>query len=265
MRGPRRAPLASIVADFGSLDAMSVDDDVCGGAITECAALACSLSSHFDASSAVGGTSWRGFGGWLDCKGLPAMRRSVQVVYHTITGCLADTFEMLRPRLPPLVRVTGVAVTCEQNAAPNVTGNHGGIASSTESDASTLKKVPIATDRSVVTTLVAAPDAERRLIPANVAGTVVVTSVGTVPTDATAPAILESLVRLYILAQDPRLQHRPSLAVGRRIGKARHDTDDRCPVDGAAALPKDAAIGVGCHRVLRANEQIERNRPMGSI
>lgn len=244
---------------------MSVDHHVCGCAITECAALACGLGAHFDASSAVSGTSWRGFGGWFDCKGLPAMRRSVQVVYHTITGCLADTFEMLRPGLPPLVSVTSVAVTFEQDAAPNVTRHHGGIASSTESDASTLEKVPIATDRDIVATFVAAPDAERRLIPANVAGTVVVTSVGAVPTDATTPAILESLIGLYILAQDPRLQHRPSLTVGRRIGEARHDANDRGAIDGAAALPKDAAVVVGCHRVLGASEQIERNRPMGSI
>lgn len=212
--GPRRAPLASIVADFGSLDAMCVDYHVSRCTVTECAALACGFRATFGASSAVNRTSWGRFSGWLDCEGLPTVRRSVQVVYHTIAGCLADALKVLSPGLPPLVRVSRMGLAQQQDAAPDVAWHHGRVTSSTEPNASTLKQVPIATNWSIIAPLVAAPDAQRRLIPANVAGTIVVTGVRTIAADATALAILESLIGLYILSQDPSLQHRSCLAIG---------------------------------------------------
>jgi len=76
-----------------------------------------------------------------------------------------------------------------------------------------------------------------------------------VTADAAAPAIFESLVRLAILAQNPDLQHRSRLAIGRPIGQTRDNADNRGPVNRAQALPQDAAVHIGLgHRVLRAKE-----------
>lgn len=107
--GSRRTPLASIVANFGSLDAVGVNHHVCRVTVAQCAALASGFGATLDAGSTVNRTSWSRFGGWLDQKGPPTMRRSVQVVYHAIAGCLTDTLKVLRPGLTPLVRVTRVA------------------------------------------------------------------------------------------------------------------------------------------------------------
>ena len=252
--GPRRAPVASIVADLGSLDAVSVDHHVCRVAVAQCATLASGLGAFLDASSAVNRTSWGRFGRWLDQEGPPAVRRSVNVVCHTIAGCLADTLKVLSPGLTPLVGVTRVCCSVLQDATPDVARHHGRIASSAESDASTFKEMPIGADRSVVTALVTVPHTEWGLIPANVTGTVVISCMGTIPTDAAALAVLESLVRLAILTQNPRLKHRSRLAIGRPIGQTGDNADNRSAIDRAEALPQDAAVVVGCHRVLRASE-----------
>jgi len=181
--GPRRAPFASIVADLGSLDAVSVDHHVCRVAVAQCATLASGLGAFLDASSAVNRTSWGRFGRWLDQEGPPAVRRSLKVVCHTIAGCLADALKVLRPGLTPLVGVTRVCCSVLQDATPDVARHHGRITGSTEPDASTFEKVPIGANRSVVTALVTVPHTEWGLIPANVTGTAVVASVGAIPTD----------------------------------------------------------------------------------
>ena len=212
--GPRKAPIASIVADFGSFDAVSVDYHVCRVAITQCAALASGFGTPFDAGGAVNRARWGRFGGWLDQKGLPTVRRSVQVIYHTVARRLADALKVLSPGLTPLMSVTGVAPAILQDATPDKPRNHGRIASGTEPNASTVEKVPVAANRSVVAALVTLPHAERGLIPANVTRPVVVTCMATIPADATTLAVLESLVRLNILTQNPGLQHATSLAIG---------------------------------------------------
>lgn len=263
--GPRKAPIASIVADFAGLDAVSVDYHVCRVAITQGATLASGFGALFSTGGAVNRAGWGRFGGWFDQKGLPTMRRSVKVIYHTVARRLADTFEMLSPGLTPLVSVTGVASASLQDATPDKPRNHGRIASGTEPNASTIEKVPVAADRSVVTTLVTLPHAKRGLIPANVTRPVVVTCMTAVTADATTLAILESLVRLNILTQNPGLQHATSLAIGRPIGQARDNADNRCPIDRAQALPQDAAVVVGCHRVLSASELPDSSPDPSSI
>ena len=95
--GPRRAPLASIVADFGSLDAVGVDYHVCRVTVAQCATLASGFGTLLGTGGAVNRTGWSRFGGWLDQKGPPTMRRSVKVVYHAVARRLADAFQVLRP------------------------------------------------------------------------------------------------------------------------------------------------------------------------
>jgi hypothetical protein len=263
--GPRKAPIASIVADFAGLDAVSVDDHVCRVAVTQGATLASGFGTLFDASGAVYGARWGRFGGWLDQKGPPAVSRSLKIVCHTIAGCLADALKVLSPGLTPLMSVTGVAPASLQDATPDKPRNHGRIASGTEPNASTIEKVPVAADRSVVPALVTLPHAKRGLIPANVTRPVVVTCMTAVTADATTLAILESLVRLNILTQNPGLQHAASLAIGRPIGQARDNADNRGTVDRAEALPQDAAVVVGCHRVLSAKELPDSSPDPSSI
>jgi hypothetical protein len=253
--GAPKGPVASIVADLGSFDAVGVDHHVCGCAIAQGAALAGGLGALLDAGGAVNRTGWSRCGGWLHQEGAPTVRRSVNVVCHTIAGCLADALQVLSPGLAPLMGVTRVCCSVLQDAAPDVARNHGRITCRTETDASTVEKVPIATDRSVVATLVTVPHAKWGLIPANVAGAVVVTCVGTIPTHATALAVLESLIGLYILSQNPGLQHAARLAIGRAIGETGHNADNRGAIDRAEALPQDAAVVVGCHRFLGASER----------
>ena len=181
--GPRRAPIASIVADLSSLDAMGVNYHVCRVAITQGATLASGFSALLNASGAVNRANWGRFCSGLDQKGPPAVSRSLKVVCHTIAGCLADTFKMLRPGLTPLMSVTGVACTILHDIAPDTGRNHRRIASSAESDNGILKYRPAVTDLRVTATLIAIPDCQRSLIPPNVAGTVVVSRVGAIPTD----------------------------------------------------------------------------------
>ena len=253
--GPRRAPIASIVADLGSFDAVGVDHHVCRVAVAQCATLASGFGTTLDASGTVNRARWSGFGGWLDQKGPPTMRRSLKVVCHAITGCLADALQVLRPRLTPLVGVTCVAPAILQNIVPDLSRDHGRITSGTKSDASTAENGPSVTNVRVTASLVALPHAKRGLIPANVASSVVVTGMTAVTADTAAPAIFESLVRLAILAQNPDLQHRSCLAIGRPFGQTRDNANDRGPVNRAQALPQDAAVHVGLgHRVLRAKE-----------
>lgn len=212
--GALRPPIASIVADFGSFDAVGVDYHVCRVAITQCATLASGFGALFSTGSTVNRARWGRFGGWLDQKGLPTVCRSVKVIYHTVARRLADALKVLSPGLTPLVGVTGVAPAILQDATPDKPWNHGRIASGTEPNASTVEKVPVAADRSVVTTLVTLPHAKRGLIPTYVARAVVVSSVATVTADAATLAILKSLIRLDILPQNPGLQHAASLAIG---------------------------------------------------
>jgi len=212
--GPRRAPIASIVADFGSFDAVGVDDHVCRGAITQGATLASGFGTLFDTGGTVCGARWGGFGGWLDQKGLPTVCRSLKVVCHAIAGCLAETFEMLSPGLTPLVSVTGVRSSVLQDATPDEARNHGRIASGAKSNASTVEKVPVAANRSIVTTLVTLPHTKWGLIPTYVTRPVVVACMATVAADAAALAVLECLVGLDILPQNPRLEHGSRLAIG---------------------------------------------------
>ncbi len=252
--GAFRPPIASVVADFGSFDAVGVDHHVCRDTITECAALASGFGAPFNAGSTVCGARWGGFGGWLDQKGLPTVGRSLKIVCHAIAGCLAETFEMLSPGLTPLMGVTSVRSSVLQDATPDKAGNHGRIASGTESNASTVEKVPIATNRSVVTALVTLPHTKRGLIPTYVTRPVVVSCMATVTADAAALAVLESLVGLDILPQDPGLQHAARLAIGRLVSQASDNADNRGPVDRAETLPQDAAVVVDRHRVLRAKE-----------
>jgi len=212
--GPRRAPIASIVANFGSFDAVGVDHHVCRVAITQGAALASGFGALFDAGGAVYGARWGRFGGWLDQKGPPTVSRSLKVVCHAIAGCLADALKVLSPGLAPLMSVTSVRSSVLQDTTPDKARNHGRIASSAKSDASIVKKVPVAANRSVVTTLVTVPHAKRGLIPTYVTRPVVVASVIAVAADAAALAVLECLVGLDILPQDPRLEHGSCLAIG---------------------------------------------------
>ncbi len=252
--GALRPPIASIVADFGSFDAMGVDHHVCRGPVTECAALASGFGAPLDTGGTVCGARWSGFGGWLDQKGPPTVRRSLKVVCHTIARCLADALEVLSPGLTPLVRVTRVRSSVLQDTTPDEARNHGRIASGAESNASTVEKMPVATNRSVVTTLVTLPHTKRGLIPTYVTCAVVVTCMTAVAADTAAPAIFESLVGLDILPQDPRLEHGSRLAIGRLVSQASDNADNRGPVDRAEALPQDAAVVVDRHRVLRAKE-----------
>ena len=117
--GPRRAPIASIVADFGSFDAVGVDYHVCRVAITQGAALASGFGAPFDTGSAVYGTRWSGFGGWLDQKGPPTVSRGLKVVCHAIAGCLADALKVLSPGLTPLMSVTSVLCSVLQDIVPD--------------------------------------------------------------------------------------------------------------------------------------------------
>jgi hypothetical protein len=234
---------------------MGVDYHVCGCAIAQGAALAGGFGTLLDASGAVNRTGWCGLGGWFDQKGAPAVCRCVNVVCHAIAGCLADALQVLSPGLAPLVGVTRVCCSVLQDAAPDMARNHGRITCSAESDASTIEQVPIGSDRSIVAALVTVPHTKWGLIPANVAGAVVVTRVRTVAAHATALARLESYVRLYILTQNPGLEHAARLAIGRAIGQTGHNADNRGPVDRAEALPQDAAVAVGSHRFLGASEQ----------
>ena len=252
--GPRKAPIASIVADFAGLDAVSVDHHVCRVAITQGATLASGFGTLFSAGGTVNRARWGRFGGWLDQKGLPTVCRSVKVIYHTVARRLADTLKVLRPGLTPLVGVTGVAPAILQDATPDKPRNHGRIASGTEPNASIIEKMPVAANRSVVTTLVTLPHAKRGLIPANVTRPVVVSCMTTIPADTATLAVLESLVRLNILTQNPGLQHAASLAIGRPIGQTRNNADNRSTVDRAETLPQDAAVVVDRHRVLSAKE-----------
>ena len=178
-----RPPLTSIVADLSSLDAVGVDHHFGRVTVTQGAALASGLSAPLDAGSAVNRANWGRFCSWLDQKGPPAVRRSLKVVCHTIAGCLADTFKMLRPGLTPLMSVTGVACAILHDIAPDTGRNHRRIASSAESDNGILKNRPAVTDLRVTATLIAIPDCQRSLIPPNVASTIVVPRVGAIPTD----------------------------------------------------------------------------------
>jgi len=212
--GALRPPIASIVANFGSFDAVGVDDHVCRVAITECATLASGFGTLFDTGGTVNRTGWGRFGGWLDQKGPPTMRRSLKVVCHAIAGCLTDSLKVLRPGLTPLMSVTSVFCSVLQDTTPDKPRDHGRIASGAKSDASTVKEVPVAANRSVVTALVALPHAKRGLIPANVTCPVVVSCMATVAADAATLAVLECLIGLNILPQDPRLEHGSRLAIG---------------------------------------------------
>lgn len=212
--GPRRAPIASIVANFGSFDAVGIDDHVCRVAITQGAALASGFGALFDTGGAVNRTGWGRFGDWLDQKGTPTVSRSLKIVCHAIAGCLTDALKVLRPGLTPLMSVTSVLCSVLQDATPDKPRDHGRIASGAKSDASTVKKVPVAANRSVVTALVALPHAKRGLIPTYVARPVVVASVVAVTADTAALAVLECLVWLDILPQNPRLEHGSRLAIG---------------------------------------------------
>lgn len=107
--GAERPPIASIVADLGSLDAMGIDHHVGRVAITQCAALASGLGAPLSAGSAVNRANWGRFCSWLDQKGPPTMSRSLEVVCHTIAGCLADALKVLSPGLAPLVGIASVA------------------------------------------------------------------------------------------------------------------------------------------------------------
>jgi len=253
--GPRRAPIASIVANFGSFDAVGIDDHVCRVAIAQCAALASGFGTLFDTGSAVYGARWCKFGGWLDKKGPPTVSRSLKVVCHAIAGCLADALKVLSPVLTPLVGVSRVASAILQDIVPDLSRDHGRVTGSAEPDCSTAENGPAVANVRIAATLVTLPHAKRGLIPANVTRPVVVSCMTAVTADAAAPAIFESLVRLAILAQNPDLQHRSCLAIGRPIGQARDNADNRGPVDRAQALPQDAAVHVGFgHRVLSAKE-----------
>ena len=117
--GPRRAPIASIVADFAGLDAVSVDYHVCRVAIAQGAALASGFGALFDTGGAVNRTGWCRFGGWLDKKGPPTVSRSLKVVCHAIAGCLTDALKVLSPGLTPLMRVTSVLCSVLQDIVPN--------------------------------------------------------------------------------------------------------------------------------------------------
>jgi len=117
--GPRRAPIASIVADFGSFDAVGIDDHVCRVAIAQCAALASGFGTLFDTGSTVNRARWGRFGGWLDQKGPPTVSRSLKIVCHAIAGCLADALKVLSPGLMPLMSVTSVRCSVLQDIVPN--------------------------------------------------------------------------------------------------------------------------------------------------
>jgi hypothetical protein len=253
-RAPK-GPIASIVGDLGSLDAVGIDHNVGRVAIAQCATLACSLGATFDAGSTVNRARWGRFCGWLDQKGPPTVRRCLNVVCHTIAGCLADTTEMLGPVAAPLMRVTGVAPAMLQDAIPDPSRNHGRITSSAKPHASIVKKVPIVTDRSIIAPFVTIPHAQWRLVPAHVAGPIIVTSMAAIAADAATHTILESLVRLYILKQNPRLQHATGLAIGRPFGQTRNNANDRSAVNRRETLPQDAAVHVGLnHHLLSAME-----------
>lgn len=183
MVGPRRAPIASIVADLSSLDAVGIDHHVGRVAITQGAALASGLGALLNAGSAVNRTNWGRFCSGLDQEGPPAVRRRLEIVCHAIAGCLADALKVLSPVLTPLVSVTGVACAISEDIVPNLSRYHRRIASSTESDHGILKYRPAVTDPRIPATLIAVPDCQRRLIPPNVAGTIVVSRVGAIPTD----------------------------------------------------------------------------------
>jgi len=212
--GAARPPIASIVANFGSFDAVGVDHHVCRVAITQGATLASGFGTLFDTGSTVNRARWGKFGGWLDQKGLPTVSRSLKIVCHAIAGCLTDAFKVLSPGLTPLMRVTSVRCSVLQDTTPDKPRDHGRIASGAKSDASTVKKVPVAANRSVVTALVALPHAKRGLIPANITRPVVVASVVAVTADTAALAVLECLVWLDILPQNPGLEHGSRLAIG---------------------------------------------------
>lgn len=78
--GALRPPIASIVANFGSFDAVGVDHHVCRVAITQGATLASGFGALFDTGGAVNRARWGRFGGWLDKKGPPTVSRSLKVV-----------------------------------------------------------------------------------------------------------------------------------------------------------------------------------------
>jgi len=155
--GPRRAPIASIVADFGSFDAVGVDHHVCGGAITKCAALASCFGAPLDTGGTVCCARWGGFGGWLDQKGPPTVSRGLKVVCHAIAGCLADALKVLSPGLAPLMSVTSVAPAILQDIVPDLSRHHGRVTGSAEPDCSTTENGPSVTDVRVAAALVALP------------------------------------------------------------------------------------------------------------
>jgi len=212
--GPRRAPIASIVANFGSFDAVGIDHHVCRVAITQGAALASGFGTLFDTGSTVNRVRWGWFGGWLDQKGPPTVGRGLKVVCHTIAGCLTDALKVLSPGLAPLMSVTSVLCFVLADFVPNLSGNHGRVTGSTEPDCSTLEQGPRVTDVRVAAALVALPHTKRGLIPANVARPVVVSCMAAVTANAAAPAIFESVVGRAVRAQDPDLQHGSRLAIG---------------------------------------------------
>ena len=212
--GPRRAPIASIVADFAGLDAVGVDDHVCRVAITQGAALASGFGTLFDTGSTVNCARWGWFGGWLDQKGPPTVSRSLKIVCHAIAGCLTDALKVLRPGLTPLVGISRVAPAILQDIVPDLSRDHGRVTGGTESDASIAENGPSVANVRVAAALVTLPHAKRGLIPTYVTRPVVVACMATVTADAAAPAIFESLVRLAILAQNPDLQHRSCFAIG---------------------------------------------------
>lgn len=150
--------------------------------------------------------------------------------------------------------VTSVRCSVLQDTTPDKPRDHGRIASGAKSDASIVKKVPVAANRSVVTALVALPHAKRGLIPANVARPVVVSCMVAVAADTAALAVLKCLVGLDILPQDPGLQHAARLAIGRPVSETGDNADNRGAIDGRETLPQDAAVVVDRHRVLRAKE-----------
>ena len=162
---------------------------------------------------------------------------------------------MLRPFLAPLVRITSVIGAIFQDVVPYVSGDHGRIPSCAKPDRSILENRPTVTNMGISPTLVAVPHCQWSLIPANVAGSVIVTSMLAVTADGSAATIAECIVRLAILAQNPDLQHVAGLPIGRTIGQTGHNANNGGPIVWAKAFPQDAAVHVGLsHHLLGAME-----------
>lgn len=95
--------------------------------------------------------------------------------------------------------------------------------------------------------MVGIPHRQGSVKPLDVARALVVPGVWAVAADTSPPAILEALVWLDITGENPRLEHGASLAIGRPLGQAGHDADDRLTVIRGDALPKDATVRIDCH------------------